>query len=80
MDSVRLASIQEPRLLQLQELLEQDRLAQLRRMEQADNSEEFLRQQGVTRYLTKQIETIQSVLLRLQRGERKDGRSNRTGY
>ena len=80
MDSERLASIQEPRLLQILELLEQDRLDQLRRMELAASPEECLRQQGVTRYLTKQIETIQNIISRLQRGAMKDGRSTRTGY
>jgi hypothetical protein len=80
MDSERLAKWSEAHLTRLQDLLSQDRLAQLRRMELAGSQEEFRKEQGVTRYLSKQIETINAVLTRLQRGERKDGRSGRTGY
>ena len=80
MDSERLGRMSEARLGHLKELLEQDRLEQLRKMELADSQEELLHQQGVTRYLSKQIETIERVVNKLQRGEKTDGRSERTGY
>ena len=80
MASERLARMQEARLGQLLDLLEEDHRGQLRQMELAESREEFLRQQGVTRYLTRQIERITTTLKQLQRGDKPDGRSERTGY
>ena len=80
MDSEELGRWSAVRLGQLGDFLRADRQAQLRKMELVESHPDFLREQGVTRYLSKQIETIRMTITRLQRGEKQDGRSERTGY